>query len=122
MREEMYPMLDALMKRGPAAYTGEPLSFLLVEVRNGCLHITGAEPLQVDGDSYVREGAEYCYVLEGREAEKLLSSLCRRPEDRPERILADTFEFARPDAPLKDYLDGLQIVYTYHRMEGASLQ
>lgn len=118
--EKPCPLLDALEGRGPAAYTGAPLSFLLVEVSGGRLCLTGALPLSDNGDCYTRTGAEYRYELERGEAEKLLSALCRGG-GRPERILADTFEFSRPDYPLKDYLDSLQISYQYQQWEGESI-
>ena len=88
--------MDALRGRGPAAYTGEPLSFLLIEVQSNRLWIRGATPLQDNSERYVAAGTEYCYVLEAHEAEKLLRALTRHSRDRPERILADNFEFSRP--------------------------
>ena len=121
MSQTSYPLLTALMGRGPAAYTGEPFSFLLVEVRSGCLQITGATPLHNDGDRYTQTGTEYRYVMESAEAEKLLEAITRHSKDRPERILAETFEFSRPHCPLKDYLDSLHLTYQYQETKGEPL-
>ena len=121
MKQEPYPLLNALHARGAAAYTGAPLSSLLIEVRGGQLHITGITPLRSDGDRYTETGTEYCYILESGEAEKLLSALSRHSRERPERVIADSFEFSRPQCPLKDYLDSLQIGYQYDAAEGDRL-
>ena len=121
MSQTPYPLLTALMGRGPAAYTGEPFSFLLVEVQSGYLQITGATPLHSDGDRYTRTGTEYRYVMESSEAERLLEALTQHSRDRPERILADTFEFSRPNCPLKDYLDSLHLIYKYQETKGEPL-
>ena len=121
MSQKSYPLLTALAGRGPAAYTGEPFSFLLVEVRNGCLQITGATPLRSDGDHYTQAGTEYWYIMESPEAERLLETLTQHSRDRPERILADTFEFSRPLCPLKDALDSLHLTYQYQAIKGEPL-
>ena len=118
--DAQYPCLNALRGRGDAAYTGEPFSFLLVEVRNDCLQITGAGPLADDGERYTRTGGEFRYLLEGAEAERLLSVLSRCA-DRPERVIAREFEFSRPRCPLKDYLDALHITYQYEETKGEPL-
>ena len=115
-----YPCLDALRGRGDAAYTGEPFSFLLVEVRDDRLQITGAGPLADDGDRYIRTGGEFRYLLEGAEAERLLTALSHCA-DRPERVIAREFEFSRPRCPLRDYLDALHITYQYHATKGEPL-
>lgn len=121
MSKSSCPLLDALRGRGPAAYTGEPLSFLLIEVQSNRLWIRGATPLQDNGERYVAAGTEYCYVLEAHEAEKLLRALTRHSRDRPERILADNFEFSRPGCPLWAYLDCLHISYHYEESKGEPL-
>lgn len=117
MEIEQYPLLTALYARGPAAFTGEPLSYLLIEVRGGNLYITGATPLRSAGDHYTESGWEYCYVLDSGEAEKLLESLVRYHHKRPEEVIAGSFEFFRPQCLLKDYMDSLEITYQYHATE-----
>ena len=121
MSKESFPLLTALAGRGPAAYTGEPFSFLLVEVRGGDLCITGSTPLRSDGERYIQSGTEYSYTIPSEDAEKLLTSLTHYFHGRPERILADTFEFARPHCPLKEYLDSLQLAYQYQATKGEPL-
>lgn len=121
MKKESYPLLSALHARGAAAYTGAPLSSLLIEVRGEQLYITGVTPLRDDGDGYVETGTEYCYILRSGEAEKLLSALSQYSQERPERVIADSFEFSRPQCPLKEYLDSLQIIYQYHAVEGEKM-
>lgn len=113
MNPSQHPLLDALKGRGPSAYAGEPLSFLLIEVQEDQLQITGATPLRHNGDRYTQGGQEYRYILKEEEAEKLLSALSRHPGDRPERVIAQEFEFSWPDRPLKDYLDTLHLSYQY---------
>ena len=112
MSKQAYPLLEALRARGPAAYTGEPLSYLLVEARGERLQLTGATPLRFPRDRPIRMGAEYRYILEAGEAEKLLAALSRTAGDRPEQRIA---------RPLKDYLDGLGLTYQYEYTEGESI-
>ena len=50
MSKSACPLLSALQGRGAAAYTGEPLSFLLIEVQSNRLWIRGATPLQDNGE------------------------------------------------------------------------
>lgn len=121
MKTTPYPLLQALEGRGSACYLGAPLSYLLVEVRSGQLFLTGKTPLVEGQDTYLRDGMEYCYILNGPEAERLLTALSSTSDARPERILAQTFEFSRPDCPLKDFLDELAIPYEYHCWEGDEL-
>lgn len=110
---EQFPRLRALYGRGSAAYTGAPLSFLLIEVRGGKLYITGEMPLHDDGDHYTALGSEYQYVLDGYAAEQLLSALARGSQKVPEAVIAEEFEFSRPNNPLRDYLDSLNLDYEY---------
>ena len=110
---EQFPHLRALYGRGSAAYTGAPLSFLLIEVCGGKLYITGEMPLRDDGDHYTAPGSAYQYVLDGYAAERLLSALARSSQKVPEAVIAEEFEFSRPGNPLKDYLDSLGINYNY---------
>lgn len=121
MRDETYPLLEALRGRGPSAYTGEPLSYLLVEVRGQQLQLTGATPLRFSGGGSVRTGSEYRYTLEAGEAEKLLAALARDSGGRPEQIIAREFEFSWPERTLKDYLDTLGLTYQYEITEGELL-
>lgn len=121
MSEQAYPLLEALRARGSAAYTGEPLSYLLVEVRGERLLLTGATPLRFPRDGPIRTGAEYRYILEAGQAEKLLAALSRASGDRPEQRIAREFELSWPERPLKDYLDGLGLTYQYEYTEGESL-
>ena len=118
MKQEDCLRLNALLARGPAAYTGAPLASLLVEVRGGRLYITGVTPLEDDGERYTGPGREYGYILEGGEAEKLLSALARYDGGHPERLIASSFEFSRPRCPLGDYLDSLGIAYRYWEAGG----
>lgn len=118
MNQNCYPLLWDLEGRGPAAYTGEPCSYLLIEVRGGRLEISGQTPFRDDGDRYTQAGTEYRYILESAEAEKLLAALTQNIRARPERILAESFEFSRPDNPLKTYLDALHLTYQYDRTKG----
>ena len=118
MNKNTYPLLWDLEGRGGAAYTGAPCSYLLIEVRGGRLEITGRTPLRDDGDRYIQGGTEYRYVLESAEAEKLFAALSPDPRARPERILAESFEFSRPDCLLKTYLDALGLSYDYESAEG----
>lgn len=119
--EQQYPRLNALYARGAAAYTGAPLASLLIEVRGGHLYITGVTPLRSKGDNYVETGTEYCYILESGEAEKLLFALSQHSHEKPERIIADSFEFSRPQCLLKEYLDSLEIVYQYYVVKGEKI-
>lgn len=66
-------------------------------------------------------GAEYRYILEAGEAEKLLAALSRGSGDRPEQRIAREFELSWPERPLKDYLDGLGLTYQYEYTEGESI-
>ena len=116
-----YPFLAALSGRGGATWTGAPLSWLRVEAKGERLYISGVTPLVDDGDRFIRDGSAYSYVLEGGDAERLLASLSKRPGQRPEAVIAETFEFSRPDCPLKDYIDDLGIRCEYHRSGGEIL-
>ena len=118
MMYEQYPMLTELYARGSAAFEGMPLASLLIEVRGGQLFITGTTSLRDDGEHYIETGAEYCYILESAEAEKLLAALSRRSKDRPEKVIAEEFEFSRPDCRLKDYLDEEGIACRYEWSPG----
>lgn len=121
MSDRTYPLLEALRGRGPSAYTGEPLSYLLVEVRGEQLQLTGATPLRFPDTGRIRGGSEYRYALEAGEAEKLLAALTRDSGGRPEQAIARDFEFSWPERPLKDYLDALGLTYQYEVTEGELL-
>ena len=118
MNPERYPHLSALAGRGPAAYTGDCCSYLLVEVRGGRLYIAGATPFRERRGRWFCSGEEYCYILDSEAAEALLTALSRANRDRPERALAENFELARPDYPLGKYLDRLRLDYRYEVTEG----
>lgn len=121
MKLDQYAHIMAMYSRGDTTFTGAPLSYLRVEIRGGSLYITGVTPLEEDGDRYTAAGTEYQYVLEGEQAEKLLSALSAHGENRPERRIAEEFEFSRPDCLLKDYLDHLHIAYQYYVTPGEKL-
>ena len=121
MNLQQHPLLTALYARGGAAYAGELLSYLLIEVRGECLWITGVTPLRDNGCRFTASGREYHYILECNAAEKFLSTLCQNTSETPEHIIARDFEFSRPHCLLKDYLDSLQIPYQYHVLPEAPL-
>lgn len=110
-------LLTALKARGPLSRTGPPLSSVLIEIRGEYLCISGTTPLKDNGTRYTHSGAEYEYILESAEAEKLLASL----GSRPEQAIAERFEFTYPHRPLSDYLDRLGIKYTFHLTTGERL-
>ena len=116
-----YPLLTALCGRGGAVWTGAPLSWLRVEVKGERLFISGMTPLADDGDHFIQDGSAYSYMLEGEDAEKLLVSLSQNPEERPERVIAEAFEFSHPDHTLKEYVDSLGIRCEYHCSRGEIL-
>jgi len=113
-----YPFLTALRGRGGTTWTGAPLSWLRVEAKGERLYISGTTPLVDDGERFIQNGAAYSYMLEGEDAEKLLASLSKHPGKRPETVIAETFEFSRPDYLLKEYIDDLGIRYEYHSSSG----
>ena len=116
------PRLEALRGRGPVVYTGRPRSYLRVEVLGEELHISGATPLVDNGETYLRAGTAYRYVAAGRAAEQLLKLLEERYHTRPERAIAQQYEFSRPDNPLHRELDRLGLVYEYAAREEEELR
>lgn len=116
-----YPLLTAFGARGPFAFTGKPLSSLLIEVRGCQLFITGVTPLRDNGDRYTATGAEYGYVLGPAAAEQLLAALGRDFNGRAEEIIPREFEFFNPRWQLKQYLDDLQLSYVYYFAAGEPL-
>ena len=56
MNLQPHPLLTALYARGGAAYAGELLSYLLIEVRGECLWITGVTPLRDNGYRFTASG------------------------------------------------------------------
>lgn len=116
-----YPLLTALYGRGGTTWTGAPLSWLRVEVKGERLFISGMTPLVDDGERFIQDGSTYTYILEGADAEKLLASLSQDPEKKPETIIAEMFEFSRPNSILKEYIDDLGIHCEYHCSRGEIL-
>lgn len=116
-----YPFLTALSGRGGTTWTGAPLSWLQIEAKGERLYISGMTPLVDNGESFIRNGSTYSYMLEGEDAEALLASLSKNSEKRPETVIAETFEFSRPDYMLKEYIDDLGLHYEYHFTEGEIL-
>ena len=116
-----YPLLTALYGRGGATWTGAPLSWLRVEAKGERLFISGMTPLVDDGERFIQDGTAYSYILEGEDAENLLASLSKNSAKKPETIIAEMFEFSRPNSTLKEYLDDLGIHCEYHCSRGEIL-
>lgn len=113
-----YPFLTALRGRGGTTWTGAPLSWLRVEAKGERLYISGMTPLVDDGEHFIQDGSTYSYILECDDAEKLLASLCKKTGEKPENIIAEMFEFSRPDCLLKEYIDSLGLQCEYHYSNG----